>query len=609
MASTLTSTRPARGGSTRLQCSSVALASLAAAAIAAASVTTQETSQKEQIVTTQHQITLDGRPLRYTARAGLLPIRDNDTGELRAQIYFVSYSLERAAGQPPRPLAFLWNGGPGMNSSLVHLLGFGPKRVKTGDVYPTSPPLSETELEDNQETWLDQMDMVFVDPVGTGYSRPVRTEYADGFYETPGDAEAVAEFVRVFRVRFDAWDQPLFIAGHSYGTTRAMAMSAILERRGIPLSGVVLMSGSLTIGQPTLTPELSTALAVPAMTAAAYYHKKLAPELQSDLDIALQEAEGWALKVYAPWLGRREALDADEREWLADALSRYTGLPVSAIDRKTLSIERDQFRTQLLPGQHAGHVRLSDLASRRFAGRGPGALSRAPRRSELCARLQVGARHVDSSESLHAPRAPVPERSAVSRTARRGLPVDRVIDQPQIQMDQRKPIDDRRSESAAPAGHASESSHPRLPASRPVRLYWQRMCASPLHHQPSRPGDPPQGDDRVLSRRARLLYRQARTPTGQGRHDDVRAAHPGRRERRWFSRMNDSVRCVRAPARTCREVTGPGEGCRAGKGRLRESGADLGHGFARLLERPRDPLVRAVASRRTGPRVPLVGCR
>jgi hypothetical protein len=114
------------------------------------------------------------------------------------------------------------------------------------------------------------------------------------------------------------------------------------------------MSGSLIVGQPTLAPELSTALAVPAFTAAAYYHNKLAPELQRDLDTTLKEAEGWALKVYAPGLGRREALGASEREALADGLSRYTGLPMSAIDRNTLSIERDQFRMQLLPGRMLG---------------------------------------------------------------------------------------------------------------------------------------------------------------------------------------------------------------------------------------------------------------
>jgi carboxypeptidase C (cathepsin A) len=353
MSSTLTSARPARVTARQLPRSRLALASLAAAAIAAAPTAAQETPG-DHIVTTEHRITLDGRPLRYTARAGLLPIRDNETGEVRAQIYFMAYMVERTVGQPPRPLAFLWNGGPGMNSSLVHLLGFGPKRVKTGDSYPTSPPLSETELEDNQETWLDQMDLVFVDPVGTGYSRPAKAEYADAFYETPGDAEAVAEFVRLYRVRFDAWDQPLFIAGHSYGTTRAMAMSAILERRGIPLNGVVLMSGSLAIGQPTLAPELSTALAVPAMTAAAHYHKKLSPDLQRELEPALDQAEEWALKIYAPGLGKRDTLGAGEREALVEGLSRYTGVPAGAIDRKTLGIERDQFRMQLLPGRMLG---------------------------------------------------------------------------------------------------------------------------------------------------------------------------------------------------------------------------------------------------------------
>ncbi len=318
----------------------------------------QGTAPTEQIVTTQHQITLNGRPLQYTARAGLLPIRDNETGDIRAQIYFMAYTLDRATGQPPRPLAFLWNGGPGMNSSLIHLLGFGPKRVKTGDVYPTSPPLSETELEDNQETWLDQMDLVFVDPVGTGYSRPTKAEYADGFYETPGDAEAMAEFIRVYRGRFDTWEQPLFIVGHSYGTTRAMAMSAILERRGIPLSGVVLMSGGILVGQPALSSDLSTALGIPGMTAVALYHKRLAPELQRDLGAALKESEAWALKEYAPALARLDALGTAERDAVVRGLSRYTGLPTSAIDGKTLRIERsiehDQFRMQLVPGRMLG---------------------------------------------------------------------------------------------------------------------------------------------------------------------------------------------------------------------------------------------------------------
>ena len=334
---------------------STVLAVVVGLTVLATPLVAQDAARSEQIVRTQHQITLNGQPLRYAARAGLLPIRDNESGDVRAHIYFVAYTLDRAPGQPPRPIAFLWNGGPGMNSSLIHLLGFGPKRIKTGDTYPTSAPISETALEDNQETWLDQMDLVFVDPVGTGYSRPTRAEYGEDFFQTQGDAEAITELIRVYRARFDAWDQPLFIVGHSYGTTRAMTMSAMLERRGIRLSGVVLMSGGIAVGQDPMTPVLTTALAVPGMTGAAFYHQKLAPELQRDLDATLKESEAWALNEYAPALSRRGALSDIERDAVLQALSRYTGLAISVLDHNTLGVERDQFKTRLLAGQVLGN--------------------------------------------------------------------------------------------------------------------------------------------------------------------------------------------------------------------------------------------------------------
>jgi carboxypeptidase C (cathepsin A) len=314
----------------------------------------QGAPEDEQIVATRHRITLAGQTLHYTARAGLLPIRDNETGDIHAHIFFIAYTVDRANGQPPRPLTFVWNGGPGMNSSLIHLLGFGPKRVKTGDVYPTSPPLSETEMVDNQETWLDWTDLVFVDPVGTGYSRPTKAEYASEFYHTAGDAEAVTEFIRVYRVRFDAWDAPLHIVGHSYGTTRAMAMSEMLVRRGIDVKGIALLSGGLSLGQDPLPPGVETALAIPGMTAAAFYHKKLAPELQRDLDATLKEAESWAQNDYAPALVKGAALSGKERDATIRGLSRYTGLPASAVDPTTLTVDRDRFRTQLLPNTVLG---------------------------------------------------------------------------------------------------------------------------------------------------------------------------------------------------------------------------------------------------------------
>jgi carboxypeptidase C (cathepsin A) len=265
---------PRRTAAAWRQMQSVTLALLVALAIPTTLARSAGAQEVEQVVTTQHQIILGGQTLRYTARAGLLPIRDNEAGDTHAHIFFVAYTLDRAPGQPQRPLMFLWNGGPGMNSSLIHLLGFGPKRVKTGDVYATSPPLSETEMVDNQETWLDWADLVFVDPVGTGYSRPTKAEYAGEFYQTRGDAEAVTEFIRLYKVRFDAWHAPLFIVGHSYGTTRAMAMAEMLVRRGIDLKGVALLSGGFSVGQDPLPAGFDTALTLPGMTAAAFYHKK-----------------------------------------------------------------------------------------------------------------------------------------------------------------------------------------------------------------------------------------------------------------------------------------------------------------------------------------------
>lgn len=324
-----------------------ALALAALLSMAAGPALAQEAAP-EPIVTTRHEMTLDGRTLSYTAHAGRIPIRDNEAGDVHGRMFFMAYTLERAPGEPPRPLTFVWNGGPGMNSSLIHLLGFGPRRVKSGDAFPTSPPLSETEMVDNQETWLDWTDLVFVDPIGTGYSRPEKPEYASEFYQTPGDIEAVTEFIRVYRVRFDAWDAPLFIVGHSYGTTRAMGVADALLRRGIPLEGVALLSGGFSVGQEPRPDELSTALAVPGMTAVAFYHGRLADDLQGDLDAALEEAGAWARETYAPALSRLDALSDAERGTVLEGLARYTGLDADGLDPSTLAVERDDFRNRLL---------------------------------------------------------------------------------------------------------------------------------------------------------------------------------------------------------------------------------------------------------------------
>lgn len=316
----------------------------------------QRRGAEGEIVTTLHHVVLDGARLAYTARAGFLPIRENEAGELRARMFFVSYTVDPGPDGAARPLTFLWNGGPGSNSGLVHLLGFGPRRLDTADTFPESRFETQRSWSDNQETWLGESDLVFVDPVGTGYSRPARPEYGADFYQTAGDIESVAEFIRVYCTRFDAWDSPIIVAGESYGVTRAAGVAGALERRGLRVGGVILISGGVPLGQP-VDEALSDALAVPAMTAAAIYHGKLAPALQADFDDTIRKAGEWAETVYAPALSRRESLTPSEREAVLAELSSFVGLPVARLDSTNLTVDRQMYPAELLEneGLQFGH--------------------------------------------------------------------------------------------------------------------------------------------------------------------------------------------------------------------------------------------------------------
>ena len=170
-------------------------------------------------------------------------------------------------------MTFLWNGGPGSNSTLLHLVGL---RSKAARRLAGRQGCVECEVEDNDATWLEHSDLVFVDPVGTGFSRPTRAEYGAEFYNTLGDIASIAEFVRVYLTRFDAWDAPLFVAGESYGAWRASGVAEALEQRGTRVAGVMLISGGIQVG-PVIDDEMRTALFIPTRAAAAFHHQKLAP--------------------------------------------------------------------------------------------------------------------------------------------------------------------------------------------------------------------------------------------------------------------------------------------------------------------------------------------
>ena len=301
----------------------------------------------DDMVVSHGQVTIDGKPLRYTVHAGLLPIYDNDTGQLAARMFVIAYTADRAPGAGPRPLTFLWNGGPGSSSSQLHLMGFGPNGIALPAPYPdwNAPP---ARLEDRPEPWLTASDLVFIAPIGTGYSRAVSDAWRDRLYTQHGDGEAVAEAIRVYRTRFDAFDQPLFIGGESYGTTRAMEVAWALARRRTPLSGVILISGDYNAGAqiPAATRQ---ALEVTLYTATAWYHHRLPVDLQAlPQDQAVARAAAWARNDYAPALTHPDQLSADQRAAIVAALARYSGLDPKAIDAKSLRLGKDAVMDSLL---------------------------------------------------------------------------------------------------------------------------------------------------------------------------------------------------------------------------------------------------------------------
>ena len=297
----------------------------------------------EPIVITHHQVVVDGHTLRYTARAGRIPIRDNDAGTIHGRMFFVSYTLDHPADSP-RPVTFLWNGGPGSNAALVHLIGFGPKRI----VPPSAAPAADARwaVGDNPGTWLDFTDLVFVDPIGTGYSRVTKPEYMPEFYQTRGDAESVAEFIRVYLLRYKGGDAPIFLAGESYGVTRAAHVADVLERRGISPRGVVLMGLEPPIG--SLPDNMKAALALPNFTIAAHVHGKLEPALQRDLPATLRQVESWSSTEYARALGELKGLSSARRDSVARTVARFAGLDPAVIDRTTLALPYMEVGNQLL---------------------------------------------------------------------------------------------------------------------------------------------------------------------------------------------------------------------------------------------------------------------
>jgi carboxypeptidase C (cathepsin A) len=299
-------------------------------------------------VFTTNTVAIAGQQVAYIAETGMLPILA-PTGSVRASVFYVAYTRADETNRAARPVTFCFNGGPGSSSVWLHLGAFGPRRVKMNDNGTLPPP--PFGLTDNEYSILDGSDLVFIDPVATGFSRPAKDQKSDEFFGNSADLDSVGEFIRLWTTRHDRWLSPKYLCGESYGVFRAAGLADHLSSRyGMYLNGLILVSGVLDFATIYDNPgnDVPYPLYLPAYTAAAHFHKKLPPDLQADLSKALAEARAFARGEYASALQQGNSLSADEHKKVAAELARLTGLKPAVIEDNHLRIDEGVFRRQLL---------------------------------------------------------------------------------------------------------------------------------------------------------------------------------------------------------------------------------------------------------------------
>jgi carboxypeptidase C (cathepsin A) len=304
--------------------------------------------EDKEPVSSQHSVKVGGKTLEYTATSGFLPIK-NDKGETEARLFFTAYTLNSTKKDSKRPLMFSFNGGPGSASVWLHLGGLAPVRVEMLDDGAMPPP--PFNLIENEFTWLDETDLVFVDPVETGYSRAASEELTKKYCGVEKDLESIGEFIRLYLTRYQRWASPLFMVGESYGTFRASGLAGLLIEKGIAFNGIVLVSSVLNLQTLVFDEgnDIPYSLYLPTYAATAWYHQRLSDDLQSrDLESFLAEVEEWVQKEYVVALAKGAALQGEERSAIAAQLARYTGLSQRYIELSNLRIHISRFCKELL---------------------------------------------------------------------------------------------------------------------------------------------------------------------------------------------------------------------------------------------------------------------
>jgi carboxypeptidase C (cathepsin A) len=310
---------------------------------------TEKEDDEDKIVTTEHTATIEGKEIKYTATAGKLGMKSDD-GKTKAHIFFIAYTKNGVEDLGQRPITFAFNGGPGSSSVWLHLGMLGPKRVKLpDDAKPLAPPY---ELANNPHSLLDVTDLVFIDPVSTGFSRPADGEDKGQFHGYEQDLKSVGQFIHEYLSKYGRWRSPKFLVGESYGGLRAAGLSGyLLSRYNIALNGIVMISPAINLGTIAFSSgnDLPYLLFLPSYTATAWYHKALAADLQAlPLANVYQQAVEFANGEYALALMKGNTLSDAERNAVAAKLARLTGLSKKYVEDAKLRVPMWQYGKELL---------------------------------------------------------------------------------------------------------------------------------------------------------------------------------------------------------------------------------------------------------------------
>ncbi len=313
-----------------------------------------EKAKEQKPKESKGSVTIAGTEVKYVTKTGTMPLLKED-GATRADVFFVYYARAGEDGKPlasadaSRPIIFCFNGGPGSSAVWLHFGGLGPKKIALPPDGVTPEVLGK--ISDNANSILDVADLVFIDPVGTGASRPAKGEKGEQFWGVDEDVEACGEFIRLFTTREQRWMSPKFLCGESYGGVRGAGLAEFLqEKHGMYLHGVIIISGLLnfqTLRSDTAN-DLPFVTFLPTQAATAAFHGKLAPELSADPEKTLAEVRAFAFGDYATALLKGRTLPADERKRIAEKLARYTGLPQQLIEDNELRVSPSVFRKALL---------------------------------------------------------------------------------------------------------------------------------------------------------------------------------------------------------------------------------------------------------------------